>query len=611
MQQPQNVPGGQPTAAVAFIQGEREPEPLQASPAWLAEVLAIAEDAIISVNETQHVQIFNQGAEKIFGYSAEEVLGKPLSILLPTRFRAIHIQHMLDFAQAPEVARIMGKRREIFGRRRDGEEFPAEASISKLERHGDIVFTVILRDITERKRGEAVRAQLAALIEAERSRTAAELEQQVQSRTAHLNSLLAFSRELLGMHSLEAVLREALHHASDVLPEAQCGVIYLVQGDDQRLVVRASYGFTKLPAISIPHDVGLVGLAHTSRQTQRTNSRAEWEALVAMSGDEQTRPVGDLDSIEAPFTGAIALPLVVQQQAVGVLVLLRQGDEGSFAVEEQATLEGIANLTATAVLEEQRQHMAARMSTQLANLEAQRHSMEARLSEAESGMLQAARLAAVGQLAASIAHEINNPLYAARNALYLLEEDLPEELRSGPYLTMASEQLARIARIIERMRDFYRPTRGEVGRCNINQLLEDTLALAELNVPQGRMAMVFVPANDLRPIMGNADQLRQVFLNIVLNAIDAMPEGGTLTVRTEAGPTVALIEIQDTGIGIPEELRERLFEPFFTNKPNGTGLGLSISAHIVTQHGGQIEVESMVGRGTTFRIVLPYGGAGT
>ncbi len=220
-------------------------------------------------------------------------------------------------------------------------------------------------------------------------------------------------------------------------------------------------------------------------------------------------------------------------------------------------------------------------------------------------MLQAARLAAVRQLAASIAHEINNPLYAARNGLYLLEEDLPPELREAPYVRMVGDQLTRIAGIIERMRDFYRPTRGELAPADINQLLEETLALASLNLRHERINMIFTPALEALTVLGNADQLRQVFLNLVLNAIEAMPDGGSLTVRTEVGSTVVLVEIQDTGVGIPDDIRPHLFEPFFTSKSNGTGLGLSISAHIVTQHGGQIEVDSEVGSGTTFRVVLP------
>jgi two-component system NtrC family sensor kinase len=171
---------------------------------------------------------------------------------------------------------------------------------------------------------------------------------------------------------------------------------------------------------------------------------------------------------------------------------------------------------------------------------------------------------------------------------------------------MARDQLARIAGIIERMRDFYRPARGEMASYDLNHLLEETLALAGLNLRHGAIRMIFTPARDLPEVVCNGDQLRQVFLNLVLNAIEAMPEGGTLTVRTEARPQFAVVEVQDTGIGIPDEIRPRLFEPFFTNKAAGTGLGLSISAHIVTQHGGQLEVESGEGQGSTFRVILPY-----
>ena len=190
--------------------------------------------------------------------------------------------------------------------------------------------------------------------------------------------------------------------------------------------------------------------------------------------------------------------------------------------------------------------------------------------------------------------------------MFLLEDELPAELRQSPYLAIASEQLARIAGIIERMRDFYRPTRGDLAAWSLNDLLEGTLMLAELNLRYGAIRMVFSPAPELAAVVCNADQLRQVFLNLVLNAIDAMPDGGTLTVRTLSQPTSAVVEIADTGPGIAEELRSRLFEPFFTTKPTGTGLGLPISGHIVTQHGGQITVDSAPGMGTTFRISLPY-----
>jgi two-component system NtrC family sensor kinase len=475
---------------------------------------------------------------------------------------------------------------EIWGRRKNGAEFSAEASISKLRVGEETMFTVILRDITERKRA------------------AEALEWQVQQRTAHLNALLQFSNDLLLTRSTDEVLRRALRHALALAPDAQRGAIYLVDPQGERLVLRASTGFTPLPQISVPIDVGLIGRAFTTRQAQAISSSAELRSLLLDTDDGKLLLQDGVLSV--PPTGAALFPLMTHDQPIGVLLLLRESGTGPFAVDAHSTLAGLANLAAAAIVEEQSQQTAAALSSQLAQLAEQQRTLSERLNSAEAGMLQAARLAAVGQLAASIAHEINNPLYAARNSLYLIEEDLPEDLRSSPYLRMVSDQLTRIAGIIERMRDFYRPPRGELAPYDINQLLEETLALAGFNMRHGTMQMIFTPAQDLPHVECNGDQLRQVFLNLVLNAIEAMPDGGTLTVRTLAGPTLAIIEVQDTGIGIPEDIRAHLFEPFFTNKPNGTGLGLSISAHIVTQHGGQIEVESSPGQGSTFRVVLPY-----
>jgi two-component system NtrC family sensor kinase len=231
--------------------------------------------------------------------------------------------------------------------------------------------------------------------------------------------------------------------------------------------------------------------------------------------------------------------------------------------------------------------------------------MRERLSTAEAGMLQAARLAAIGQLSAAIAHEINNPLYAARNALYLIEGDLSEEQRTSPYWVLVRNELARIAAIIDRMRDFYRPARGEVQCYDLNRTLEETLALVRLHIRNEAIKVDFVPDQHLPPIWCDNDQMRQVFLNVMMNAIEAMPEGGRLTVRSRYAGQQAIIEVSDTGIGIPEAIMPQLFEAFFTNKQNGTGLGLTISAHIVAQHNGQLSVESVEGEGSTFRVLLP------
>lgn len=447
-------------------------------------------------------------------------------------------------------------------------------------------------------------AQLGRVVE--RTRSAAELERRVQRRTAHLNALLELSKELLPTRELDTLLQRAMSNAMALVPEANCGAIYLYESANNRLALRASSGFSQLPATSVPANLGPLGVAFSSRQAQSANSSEEFTALTPSLGNEQRLQLLRALDLRALPTGALLMPLVAHDQAVGVLLLLRKTGAGPFAAEARATLAGLASLTAAAILEERSSRRAATLSTQLASLEEQQRALTERLSSAEAAILQAARLAAVGELAAAIAHEINNPLYAARNCLYLLENELADLRHNSEYLGIAREQLTRIAGIIQRMRDFYRPARGDLAPANLNQLIEDTLALAQLNTRNVAIEIIFTPDHALPQVLCNADQLRQVFLNLVLNAIDAMADGGTLTVRTTAGQNVALIEIADTGVGIPTDIREHLFEPFFTNKPNGTGLGLSISAHIVTQHNGQIEVESSVGAGSTFRVVLPY-----
>ena len=418
--------------------------------------------------------------------------------------------------------------------------------------------------------------------------------------------LLELSKELLPTRELDTLLQRAMSNAMALVPEASCGAIYLYEPATSRLALRASSGFSQLPATSVPASLGPLGVAFSTRQAQSADSSDEFTALTPSLGDEQRLQLLRALDLRALPTGALLMPLVAHDQAVGVLLLLRKTGTGAFAAEARATLEGLASLTAAAILEERSTRRAATLSTQLASLEEQQRALTERLSSAEAAILQAARLAAVGELAAAIAHEINNPLYAARNCLYLLENELADLKHSSEYLGIAREQLTRIAGIIQRMRDFYRPARGDLAPANLNQLIEDTLALAQLNTRNVAIEIIFTPDHALPQVLCNADQLRQVFLNLVLNAIDAMAEGGTLTVRTTAGQNVALVEIEDTGVGIPPDIRAHLFEPFFTNKPNGTGLGLSISAHIVTQHNGQIEVESSEGAGSIFRVVLPY-----
>src|ERR671932_1524815 len=226
------------------------------------------------------------------------------------------------------------------------------------------------------------------------------------------------------------------------------------------------------------------------------------------------------------------------------------------------------------------------------------------------------KLAAAGRLAASIPQEINHPLEAIKNALYLLSNKIPADDPNAKFLQIATKETDRVSRILRQMLGFYRPPKMEPT--DINRLIEESESLIEKHLRQNRVKI----ENDLDPrlprVIASADQIKQVLLNLMLNAQQAMPEGGTLYVSTRvshgADPDFLMsdsvhIQVRDTGKGIPEEYLPHIFEPFFSTKAEkGTGLGLWVCQGIVQAHGGSIKLRSRQGRGTTFSVALPIKG---
>jgi PAS domain S-box-containing protein len=224
----------------------------------------------------------------------------------------------------------------------------------------------------------------------------------------------------------------------------------------------------------------------------------------------------------------------------------------------------------------------------------------------EQQLFESEKLAAVGRLAASIAHEVNNPLEAIKNALYLMQTGSDFEQNSR-FLEIARKETERVSHIIRQMLGFARRP-GEVDWVDVNQLLEETLVLLEKKLRQQRIRLKksFDPL--LPPIRARADQLRQVFLNLVINAQQAISGEGEIHVSTaryeQALQPSILVQLSDSGVGIAPDDLARIFDPFFSTGKKGTGLGLWVTQDIVRQHGGRIEVTSDIGRGTVFSIVL-------
>lgn len=239
----------------------------------------------------------------------------------------------------------------------------------------------------------------------------------------------------------------------------------------------------------------------------------------------------------------------------------------------------------------------------------QRHVETSRLREEEL-VGQTERMATTARLAAGVAHELNNPLGGILLYSNLLLESTPPDDARHENMARIATQATRARDIVRGLLDFARESPGEVTVVDLNQLVRDTLKLLERQTQAIQVRCELSTAELL--VRGDSGRLQQVLVNIVVNAVDAMRDGGLLTVRTgySEKPGFCRVAISDNGVGMREEQLPHIFEPFYTTKEvgRGVGLGLAISYGIVRQHGGDIEVQSQVGAGTTFRIMLPAAG---
>lgn len=306
------------------------------------------------------------------------------------------------------------------------------------------------------------------------------------------------------------------------------------------------------------------------------------------------------DSI--PVGSWIGVPLVVKNSVIGLLNLNKR--QAGFYHHEQSQLAyTFANQAAIAV------HNAMLY-------EAERNQFH-KLQDSQARLIQAEKLAALGRMTASVAHEINNPIQVIQGCLTLALEDLTSNPQSAiTYLNIVQTEIDRIAALARRMHDFYRPSAQEAYYpTHLPQVIEEVLRLAHKHLQNRQVQIIRDLAQKLPPVQAQPNQLKQVFLNIILNALDAMPEGGSLHISLKDDSSwsselnkqikVARLEFNNSGEPIPAHLLPRLFEPFFSTKEHGSGLGLSISYTIIQAHQGDIFITSTALSGTTVTVLLP------
>ncbi|HJQ24255.1 MAG TPA: PAS domain S-box protein [Blastocatellia bacterium] len=478
----------------------------------LASIIASAMDAIITIGADQRIVLFNHAAEKMFLISVDDAIGQPIDRFIPERYRAAHQTHVPTFGATHSTKRRMGALGAIYGLRSNGEEFPIEASISHIEAGGQRLYTVILRDLTQRVETEARLREQAALLD----------------------------------HAQDAILVRDL-----------AGHVLFWNKSAERI-----YGWPAAEVMGrdVREFIYIRGTDEYDKAMQTLMARGEWMGEMRHSTRDGIEKIA-----EARWT------------------LVR---------DEDGTPKSVLSIN-TDVTERKK---------------------------LETQFLRAQRMESLGTLAGGIAHDLNNILAPILMAVQLLERRArdPESQQMLRTLLINAE---RGADMVKQVLSFARGVTGEHVTLQPRHLVKEIVKILRETLPKSIEVSYQIPEEEW-PILGDATQMHQVLMNLCVNARDAMPDGGKLTIKVEnthldenyarmhleARPgRYVVVTVADTGTGIPPHIIDKIFEPFFTTKEHGkgTGLGLSTVSGIVRGHGGFINVYSEADRGTQFRVFLP------
>jgi PAS domain S-box-containing protein len=682
------------TGAVAVFQDITERKHMEERLAYHALLLDHVHDAIVATDTELRVTAWNRAAEELYGWKAEEVLGRPAREVIPSDFedeeRAAALEELADRGVfRAELRQYTRNGRVIYA---EGRSVPVRDGVGRI-----VGYIGANRDITLRKQAEQALRGYAGRLQAMRELDQAILAASTAEEIARVT--LALLRRLIPYHVANVALFDPAAGQARVLaarPEAAPGLepgaqaplvpgyppealrrgeAHVVEEIDpqaptspawEALWEQGARSFVTVPLRAGGELIGALGLARAE-----TGGLAPEEMEIAREvadelavGLQQARLLeqvrayaGELEGLVARRTEALRASearfrAVFEQTALGIALTDAEGrllasnpalqDMLGYTAEElagmtfrdythpddlpadQARFEEMlsgredhyrmekrylhksgeplwGSLTASAVREAEGDfRFAVRLIQDIT-----------RQKQIQEALVHSEKLAVAGRLAASLAHEINNPLQSVIGCLALAEETLErEEADASRYLRVAGEELQRTARIVGQLRDLHRPREGGERRpADVNELVERLVTLNRARCARRQVELAWAPAGALPSPVVDPDDILQVFLNLLLNALDAMPGGGRLEIRAAATrrPGGVSIAFRDTGHGIPEDILEHIFDPFFSTKSEGLGLGLFTSQSIVRDHGGYIEVDSREGEGTTFTVWLPVG----
>jgi PAS domain S-box-containing protein len=505
-------------------------------------------DAILAVQfGTRRIVHWNKGAEAMFGYAGEEVLGQTTEIIYPDQ----HSFERISELATPTIRAHGSWQTEWEYRRRDGSCFPADVVATMVEgSQGTAFYVIVIRDISTRKQSEAALEEKSTLLQKSQQR-------------------------------LQAIL------------DNTTTVIYVVGADGKFGLVNKQFErlFHRNPAEIVGTSVYNVFEKEIADKFVENNSRVlkartpmEFEETVAQDDGLHTYL-----SVKVPLFNETGLPYAVC--GISTDITERKRDQEKIEITKT--------------------ELEVRVTERTSQLEASNELLRKEIANrrhAEEKLLKSERMATIGVTAAKLAHEIANPLQAMNAVVAELEQHLskgtsPRRAILNDLVGDFRTEVNRLMALLDEFRNITRPMNLDIQPVNFIQLVSEVLMLEAPHYSKGGIRLIENFASDLPPAAADPIKLKQVLLNLLKNAAEAMPQGGTLTLSAYKADRDLVFEVKDTGVGIPAGIN--VFELFTTSKPIGTGLGLAIVKDIVTAHRGSITYNSDIGKGTTFQLRLP------
>lgn len=519
------------------------------------QILQTISNAIVCLNQRERILFFNQSAEQMFGYTAAETAGKPLAILLEAGFADQSLAELVGQRETAAESPHLWSGKTVWGRHKNNNTFPIEIDLSQTTHDGDqTIFTLTLRDLTSQLEAKSA----------------------FRERNQELMILNNASRYLTASLDIDDVLMRILDEVRRLLDVEACSV-WLLDPETNELVCEqiTDAHAHEIVGWRLPPGIGNAGWVIANKRS--LNVPDAWYDDRHYQGiDEQTRHY---------IRSILTVPLGEGDEIIGVVQMV-DTFPNRFTESNLQLMESLAAFATTAIKNAR---------------------LYATLKEAQGRLVTQERFAALGQMAATVAHELRNPLMAIRMGVDYLLQGVDKQDSRWRGAALMKTNMDRIDRLVEDILYVGRLHETALSPGWLRPLIVAEVERWQLTLSEQQISLQteLDPASDLLPVLLHKEQMTRAISNLIANSADVLSPGGKITLSFHQEELGQVVRVSDNGPGIPPALLSKIFEPFFTTKMRGTGLGLSIVKRIVEQHHGSITVKSGLLEGTTFTICLP------